>query len=94
MKKCYIEEIERLYNEIDDVETFITSYQNEMELETPTIWMNQHEWSGYKDEALAILEAEISDCTQVIVDIYSRFIFENNLFEKRKESKFCKGGNG
>ena len=39
-----------------------------------------------KDEALAILEAEISDCTQVIVDIYSRFIFENNLFEKRKES--------
>lgn len=39
-----------------------------------------------KQEALAILEAEISDCTQVIVDIYSRFIFENNLFEKRKES--------
>ncbi|WP_294401888.1 M3 family oligoendopeptidase [uncultured Clostridium sp.] len=39
-----------------------------------------------KKEALAILEAEISDCTQVIVDIYSRFIFESNLFEKRKES--------
>ena len=38
---------------LDDVETFITSYQNEMELETPTIWLNQHEWSGYKDEALA-----------------------------------------
>lgn len=39
-----------------------------------------------KKDALAILEAEISDCTQVIVDIYSRFIFESNLFEKRKES--------
>lgn len=37
---------------LNDVETFITSYQNEMELETPTIWLNQHEWAGYKDEAL------------------------------------------
>lgn len=39
-----------------------------------------------KEEALAILEAEISDCTQVIVDIYSRFLFEKALFEKREES--------
>jgi pepF/M3 family oligoendopeptidase len=39
-----------------------------------------------KDEALAILETEISDCTQVIVDIYSRFLFEKSLFEARKES--------
>ena len=39
-----------------------------------------------KDEALAILETEISDCTQVIVDIYSRFLFEKSLFEERKES--------
>ena len=39
-----------------------------------------------KDEALAILEAEICDCTQVIVDIYSRFIFEKSVFEARKES--------
>lgn len=38
-----------------------------------------------KEEALAILEAEISDCTQVIVDIYSRFLFEKSLFEGRKE---------
>ena len=38
-----------------------------------------------KEEALAILEAEISDATQVIVDIYSRFLFEDALFEKRKE---------
>jgi len=39
-----------------------------------------------KSEALAILEAEICDCTQVIVDIYSRFLFEKSVFEARKES--------
>lgn len=38
------------------------------------------------DEAFAILENEICDCTQVIVDIYSRFLFESELFERRKES--------
>lgn len=37
-------------------------------------------------EALAILESDISDSTQVIVDIYSRFLFESEVFEKRKES--------
>ena len=39
-----------------------------------------------KDEALTILETEISDCTQVIVDIYSRFLFEKSFFEAREES--------
>ncbi len=39
-----------------------------------------------KDEALAILETEISDCTQIIVDIYSRFLFEKSFFEARSES--------
>ncbi|MBS5883294.1 M3 family oligoendopeptidase [Clostridium sp.] len=42
--------------------------------------------SATKEEAFAILEAEISDCNQVIVDIYSRFLFESEVFEKRKES--------
>ncbi|MGL4736882.1 MAG: M3 family oligoendopeptidase [Cellulosilyticaceae bacterium] len=36
-------------------------------------------------EALGILETEICDCTQVIVDIYSRFLFETELFERRSE---------
>lgn len=40
--------------------------------------------SGSKEEAFAILETEISGCTQVIVDIYSRFLFESELFERRK----------
>ena len=39
-----------------------------------------------KITALAILESEISVCNQVIVDIYSRFLFEKSLFEARKES--------
>ena len=39
-----------------------------------------------KITALAILESEISDCNQVIVDIYSRFLFEKSLFEARKEN--------
>ena len=39
-----------------------------------------------KEEAFSILESEISDCTQVIVDILSRFIFESNMFEERKNS--------
>ena len=39
-----------------------------------------------KITALAILESEISDCNQVLVDIYSRFLFEKSLFEARKES--------
>ena len=42
--------------------------------------------SATKEEAFAILESEISDCNQVIVDIYSRFLFESEVFEKRKES--------
>lgn len=38
-----------------------------------------------EDEAFAILESDISDAGQVIVDIYSRFLFEDKVFEKRKE---------
>ncbi len=38
------------------------------------------------DEALTILENRISEAGQYIVEIYSRFIFEDNLFKARKES--------
>lgn len=41
---------------------------------------------GTKEEAFAILETEVSDCTQVIVDIYSRYLFETAVFENRKAS--------
>ncbi len=36
-----------------------------------------------KEEAFAILELELSDTTQIIVDIYSRFLFESELFRRR-----------
>jgi pepF/M3 family oligoendopeptidase len=42
--------------------------------------------SSPKEEAFAILETEISDCTQVIVDIYSRFLFEKEVFNRRETS--------
>lgn len=37
------------------------------------------------EEAVTILEQSISDATQVIVDIYSRYLFETKLFETRKD---------
>ncbi len=37
-----------------------------------------------KEEALAVLESEVCGCNQVIVDIYSRYLFETALFEARK----------
>lgn len=36
------------------------------------------------DDALAILEDSISGSNQVITDIYSRYLFETELFEKRR----------
>lgn len=39
-----------------------------------------------KEQALAILENDIMGSTQVIVDIYSRYLFETALFEARKEA--------
>ncbi|MEW9121490.1 MAG: M3 family oligoendopeptidase [Thermotaleaceae bacterium] len=38
-----------------------------------------------KEEALTILESDLSSAGQVIVDIYSRFLFEKQLFEKREK---------
>lgn len=38
-----------------------------------------------KDDALMILESDISDNAQVIVDILCRFLFEDAVFESRKE---------
>lgn len=39
-----------------------------------------------KEEAYAILEGDISDAGQVIVDIYSRFLFESELFRRREKA--------
>ncbi|MGA9396825.1 MAG: M3 family metallopeptidase, partial [Anaerolineaceae bacterium] len=38
-------------------------------------------------EALAILESQLIGDSQVIVDIYSRFLFEKEVFERREKSE-------
>lgn len=38
-----------------------------------------------KEDAFTILESSISDAAQVVVDIYSRFIFEDTVFKRRRE---------
>lgn len=40
--------------------------------------------SAEGDAKLAILETKLMESTQVIVDIYSRFLFESNFIEERK----------
>lgn len=36
-----------------------------------------------KDEKLALIESQLMDANQIIVDIYSRFLFEASVFENR-----------
>jgi pepF/M3 family oligoendopeptidase len=50
-----------------------------------TIVVNAALKEASKEEALSILESSISAAGQVIVDIYSRFLFETELFERRKD---------
>ena len=37
-------------------------------------------------QRLILIEKQLQDLTQIICDIYSRYIFESNVFEKRKNS--------
>lgn len=50
-----------------------------------TIVMNAALKEADENEAFGLLETLISDAGQVIVDIYSRFLFESSLFEGRKD---------
>ncbi len=56
-----------------------------------TIVTNAARKEADPEQAFAILENKISQAGQVIVDIYSRFIFENNLFAKRKQASLSVG---
>jgi oligoendopeptidase F len=38
-------------------------------------------------EELAILEAQIQNAAQIVVDIYSRYLFEKEVFERREKSE-------
>lgn len=50
-----------------------------------TIVINAALNEATEEEALGILESSISGAGQVIVDIYSRYLFESRLFEIRKD---------
>ena len=39
-----------------------------------------------KEEKLALIESQLQDATQIICDIYSRFLFEKMVFENREEN--------
>ncbi len=41
--------------------------------------------NGTDDEIFRILETELTDSTQIIVDIYSRYLFETELFKERAQ---------
>lgn len=51
-----------------------------------TVIMNAAIAEATGNEKLALLESQLQDVTQIICDIYSRFLFESAVFEKRKES--------
>jgi pepF/M3 family oligoendopeptidase len=51
-----------------------------------TIVMNAALKNATDEEALVILETDIMGSNQTIVDIYSRYLFETELFERRKHS--------
>ncbi len=38
------------------------------------------------DEKLRLIETQIQDCTQIIVDIYSRFLFEDEVIRRRNDT--------
>lgn len=51
-----------------------------------TIVKNAALKNASKEEAYTILEGDISDSAQVIVDIYSRYLFETELFKRREKA--------
>ena len=36
------------------------------------------------DEKIVLIETQLQDLTQIMCDIYSRFLFEQEVFERRK----------
>jgi oligoendopeptidase F len=40
-----------------------------------------------QQEVLAVLEAQLNNASQVVVDIYSRYLFEKEVFERREKAE-------
>ncbi len=51
-----------------------------------TVIMNAAIAEAEGNEKLALVESQLQDVTQIICDIYSRFLFESAVFEKRRDS--------
>jgi len=51
-----------------------------------TVIMNAAIAEAEGNEKMALLESQLQDTTQIICDIYSRYLFESAVFEKRKDS--------
>jgi len=51
-----------------------------------TLIMNAAIAEAQGEEKLALIESQLQDITQIMVDIYSRYLFETAVFEKRKEA--------
>lgn len=51
-----------------------------------TVIMNAAITEAQGEEKLTLIESQLQDVTQIIIDIYSRFLFESSVFEKRKDT--------
>lgn len=51
-----------------------------------TLIMNDALATADKETVIALLENQLQDTTQIICDIYSRFLFESEVFDKTKEA--------
>ncbi|BCJ93722.1 oligoendopeptidase F [Anaerocolumna cellulosilytica] len=51
-----------------------------------TVIMNAAIAEAQGEEKLTLIESQLQDVTQIIIDIYSRFLFESAVFERRKEA--------
>ena len=50
------------------------------------IMMNTAIKEASDEEKIALIESQLQDTTQIIVDIYSRYLFESAVFENREQS--------
>lgn len=56
-----------------------------------SIFTNHAMQNASKDEQIYILETDIQGAAQTLVDIYSRFLFEDKVFEMRSEGSLSAG---
>jgi len=78
------------HNECLKGQTLLNSYYTMPIAETAstfceTILINAALKDAPKETVISVLNADLTDAAQVIVDIYSRYLFETEVFEQRKD---------